>query len=131
MLTQSRQLPLFISILIPPPYSSASHCKYLASKLLKGPSSNEVTSFGDKYTVPEDDEEPSMGNNDPTRESWRHVLAWNVCSRARVVNISRSRRALRSAGPSEGSMDKDESCRVFAFTLVNFPVNADIPLERR
>src|ERR1700689_2206342 len=103
--TQSRQPPLFISTLTPPPYSSASHCKYRASKLLRGPSSNKVTSFGDKDTVPA--AELPEGRKDANRESWRHVLAWKVCSRARVVNACRSRRSSRSACVSSGTAGED------------------------
>jgi hypothetical protein len=129
MLTQSRHPPLLISTLIPSPYSSASHCRYRASKLLRGPSSNEVTSFGDKDTVPDDDAELPDGRKDASRESWKHVLAWKVCSRARVVNTCRSRRSASPARASGGTIDGGEACREFTFTPVDFPLDEDIPLE--
>ena len=129
--TQSRHPPLFISTFTPPPYSSASHCKYRVSKPLRGPSSNEVTSFGDKDTVPEDDAKLAEGKNDANRDNWKCVWAWKVCNRARVVNTCRSRRWLGPTSSSRGIGDGGETCWVFTLTPVDFPLAQDNPLERR
>ena len=95
--------PRFTTNRAPPPYSSASHSRYRPSTELSGPSSNDKMSLGVTYITsasgggPDEEVSTSVvgggGIKLARRESWKHVLAWNVCSNASVVSSCRSRRS--------------------------------------
>ena len=121
--TQSLQLPFFTSTFDPPPYSSASHSTYRASKLLSGLSSKDWISLGERHTVPGVD-----GNIDASRDRWKHVLARKVCSKARVVKIWRSRRSSNRACISWGLVGDGDGSRFFSFMSVIFPPDHGVTL---